>query len=516
MNQNPEQPFLKLDPEMRRIAVTIGYMLIIAGFAAALKLLWPVISTFFKIMSPFIVALVVAYVFNPVVNFFQKRLKLSRVAGVAFLYLMILLVVGVFIAIVIPILTVQVKAAYQGTKHFVVDTALPFVEEKVLAAEPDTLGHEELRNVFAQWTANAPAEVSQRFDAWLEEQPRQIAPKDFVSAVGVWDEEASTASSDSPNPYDDIQESAAAWAAGRAATYENSHDLPARLEAWMAARDISVDSLVQKAFGSEGVRTAATSAATEGAGLLTRVVSGIAGFISGVVGSVTFLIFAILVSFYLLIDFGKFRGIIEILMPDKYEPKFFDVAKKLDVAVGGFIRGQMITAMLVGLIAFIGLTVLGLGKYALLIACIAAIGNLIPYFGPVMGATPAILYMLFSDAHGTFQAKLLFAGLVIGLFAMIQVIEGFVFQPKIVGPNAQLHPVIVIIALAVGAQFGIMGMIIAVPAAAMLRVVFEEFFWNKRMKHWQFTTGKVHYDDEEPKSKKKDKQPVSKGKIQSE
>ena len=503
MKDTPDQPFFKLDPEMRRIAVTIGYMLIIAGFAVALKLLWPAIASIFRVMAPFIVATVVAYVFNPVVTFFQKRLKLSRVAGVAFLYLMILLAAGIFIAIVIPILSKQTRAAYQGTKHFVVNTALPFVEEKVLQGGPEPITHQSLSQEFALWADQAGiaedsrTELQDKLAAWLAGQPKEIEPERVADVFDSWQRDAPDAPA-----YAALQALAADWVAQRQKQAEESGDLPTRIGNWMEARGISIEALLQKALGSEGVRTAATSAATEGAGLIGSIVSGAISFAAGVFGSVTFLIFAILVSFYLLIDFGKFRGIMEVLVPDKHEPRVFDVMKKLDIAVGGFIRGQVITALLVGLLAFIGLTILGLGQYALLIACIAVVGNLIPYLGPVMAATPAVLYMVFSDAHGTFQSKLLYVGLVLGLFGLIQVIEGFIFQPKIVGPNAQLHPVVVIIALVVGAQFGIMGMIIAVPAAAMLRVLFEEFFWNKRVSQWQLTTGKKDYDDEPKKPKK--------------
>jgi predicted PurR-regulated permease PerM len=125
--------------------------------------------------------------------------------------------------------------------------------------------------------------------------------------------------------------------------------------------------------------------------------------------------------------------------------------------------------------------VLGMKQYALLIGFVAGAANFIPYLGPLMGEIPAILYVLLSNNYEGPKEKLLYTGLVIGLFALIQTLDGFVFQPKIVGKSAQLHPVVVILALVVGGQFGIMGMIVAVPTACILRVLIKEFYWDQRM-----------------------------------
>jgi predicted PurR-regulated permease PerM len=152
-------------------------------------------------------------------------------------------------------------------------------------------------------------------------------------------------------------------------------------------------------------------------------------------------------------------------------------------------------ATIVGVLATIGLMALGLKQYALLIGVITGIGNLIPYLGPVMGATPAVLYVLFSESYDTGRERLVYLGLIVALFAFLQVIEGFFLQPRIVGRNAQLHPVAVIFALACGAPFGVIGMIIALPVAAIIRVLLKEFFWDAREAEWHRTTGKVRLDD---------------------
>ncbi|MBI5154830.1 AI-2E family transporter [Candidatus Poribacteria bacterium] len=422
MDDPKPTPVFVMDPQMRRVALMIGYMIIVAGFAYAVTVLWPAIQTFVGVMAPFLVALVVAYLVNPVVNFVQRKLKLTRVGGVIVLNLAALLIIGGFIALIVPTLANQCRRAYDGIAATASDKVIPWFQ----------------RGEYAR----------------------------FIPGMEVPPPPAPGAQTQPPRPIKEV-----------------IHD-------WLLERNLTVDSIIERALGREEVLTAAT----EGAGLLGRVVTAVARGIAEVIGSIIFLVFAGLVSFYLLLDFASFRGIAEVICPDKFEPRLFDILAKVDQAVGGFIRGQIISALLVGLLTFAGLLILGMKQYALLIGCIATIGNMVPYLGPVVGATPAVLYMLLSDDHETLKWKLIYSGSVIALFGFIQFIDGFVFQPKIVGKGAQLHPVVVIIALVLGAQFGIMGMILAVPTACIARVLLKEFYWDKRYQKWQQTTGKGHLD----------------------
>ncbi len=498
--KNPPSAF-QLDPHMRKIALMIGYMIIVAGFAYAISALWPAIAALVSILAPFIVALVVAYIFNPIVNFVQRRLKLTRVGGVVVVNLIILLIMALFIAIIIPILTTQIKGAYRGIRDTTQEKILPAVSMKLSGMSPKEI--ETRIDLYDDLEAELEA---------LESSKQNISDKDATAFFKNW--------ALKHDAYPAIA-TEIIQALDKKFIHGMGNEVPIRFlinevignraqlknptgtwdslvngfNVWMREHNINPDDLAQKALGSSSVRTAAREAASGSAGIVGRVFSGVASAIGAVINSTMFLILTILVSIYLLIDFASFRGVVEILCPDKYEARFFDVLEKLDHAVGGFIRGQVISAVLVGLLTFVGLMVLGLKQYALLIGFIAGIGNLIPYLGPVMGATPAVLYMLMSDAHPDTKEKLIFSGLVIALFGLIQVIDGFVFQPKIVGKSAQLHPVVVIMALALGGQFGLMGMIIAVPAACIGRVLLKEFFWDDLETEWRRTTGKENLDD---------------------
>lgn len=397
-----------LDEKLRRIALTIGIMIIAGGAITALALVWPLIRMVALTLVPFAVGLVFAYIFDPIVTFVQRRLRLSRIGGVLFLYLLFLLAISVFFAIMLPILITQVKDAWTGISGF----------------------------------------VSRQF---------QRSPE----LLSLWE----------------------------------------RAQIWMTEHGIVMEDLFRQAAGSEGVQKAAQNAASSSFRFVGDALAFFFSVVITAVGSVTFILLAVLVNIYLLLDFSKIRDVIEVMIPSRHQERTFVVLGKVDVAVGGFVRGMLIDAFLVGLLTFVGLYFLGLQQYALLIGILAAIGTLIPYMGPISGGGPALMYVIFSDAYDTTQERLYFGIGVLVLTVIIQTLEGFVFQPKIVGKAAQLHPLAVLFALAFGANFGLLGMILAVPVACIARVLAKEFFWDERESAWKLRTGKKSLGDWQTKEK---------------
>lgn len=205
--------------------------------------------------------------------------------------------------------------------------------------------------------------------------------------------------------------------------------------------------------------------------------------IGSVISFFTFVGFVWIISFYMILDWERIGPIIEMQVPVEKRERFMDILNKLDHAVGGFLRGQITVSIIVGTLFAIGLFIIGffgfptLTGYCILIGTAAAIGGFIPYLGALIGVTPAILIVLFSTGVG-WTTKLIALIAVAGLFSAIQAVEGFILQPRIVGKGAGLHPIVVMLALIFGGQFGIGGMIIAVPLASMLRVLVLEFYWN--------------------------------------
>jgi predicted PurR-regulated permease PerM len=201
-----------------------------------------------------------------------------------------------------------------------------------------------------------------------------------------------------------------------------------------------------------------------------------------VIGFVGFLIFIGIINFYLILDWERIGPFIRKMAPPKYRDRVFQILEKMDFAVGGFLRGQITVAAIVGVSFALGLFGLGfmgfpaLRNFAILIGTLAGVSGFIPYLGAIIGVTPAILIVLLSGG-ATWTTKIIALIAVLCLFSLIQAIEGFILQPKIVGRGAGLHPIVVLLALVIGAQFGIGGMVIAVPMAAIIRVLLREFYW---------------------------------------
>lgn len=218
----------------------------------------------------------------------------------------------------------------------------------------------------------------------------------------------------------------------------------------------------------------------EAVGMATRsIFSGV----GSVIGFFSFIAFVGIINFYLIIDWEKIPRIVRKMVPLKMRDRSFDILDKVDRAVGGFLRGQLTVSIIVGSLFAVGLFIIGfmgfptLRNYSALIGTAAAIGGFIPYLGALIGVTPAIFIVLFT-AGVSWGAKFMALIGVVALFSAIQAIEGFILQPRIVGRGAGLHPLVVMLALIAGAQFGIGGMIVAVPLASILRVLVLEFYWK--------------------------------------
>jgi len=209
------------------------------------------------------------------------------------------------------------------------------------------------------------------------------------------------------------------------------------------------------------------------------VAHGIASGVGAFIGIIILTVFVAITCLYYLIDFHKIPRIARILTPDEREPQLFSLFRKIDEAVGGFLRGQLLDCMAVGMLVTILMLAWGPRKWAVLIGAVAGAVNFIPYLGPVAGATPAVLWALFTPSLEGMTERLIKAAYIIIAFWVVQLVDNWVFQPKIVGKHAQLHPLAVLLALFIGVQFGLAGMIVAVPTACIVRVLIKELWWDR-------------------------------------
>jgi predicted PurR-regulated permease PerM len=120
----------------------------------------------------------------------------------------------------------------------------------------------------------------------------------------------------------------------------------------------------------------------------------------------------------------------------------------------------------------LGLWLIGI-RHAVVLGPLSGIANMVPYLGVVVGLVPAFFLALWQG--GLSWTGLYLCGAILGLFLVLQLLDGYVFQPRILGPSVGLHPLAIMLALALGEHLmGLAGMMLAVPVAAVLRVVLEE------------------------------------------
>lgn len=171
------------------------------------------------------------------------------------------------------------------------------------------------------------------------------------------------------------------------------------------------------------------------------------------------------VTFYLLLDWDDLLGRIRNLLPRDIEPRVSQLARECDEVLAAFLRGQLMVMVALGVVYAVGLQMVGL-QLALIIGMVAGLGSIIPYFGFAIGIVAATLAAVIQ--FGSFEA----VALVWVVFAVGQAIEGWVLQPWLVGDRIGLHPVAVIFAIMAGGQlFGFMGMLLALPVAAVIMVL---------------------------------------------
>src|SRR3989344_4688853 len=185
--------------------------------------------------------------------------------------------------------------------------------------------------------------------------------------------------------------------------------------------------------------------------ILTTVFGGLLGFV-----------LVIVFSFYFSVQQTGVDDFLRIVSPIRYQDKIINLWERSQVKIGLWMQGQLILAVIIGVLVYLGLTILGV-PYALLLALLAALFELIPVFGPVLAAIPAVA-IAFIDSGTTL------ALLVVGLYLIIQQFENHLIYPLVVTKVVGVPPLLVILALLVGAHLaGFFGVILSVPAAAIIQ-----------------------------------------------
>lgn len=188
-------------------------------------------------------------------------------------------------------------------------------------------------------------------------------------------------------------------------------------------------------------------------GAFNTVVSVFGGFLS--------FILMIVLSFYLSVDENGVSKFLRLVTPLKHEKYILNLWQRAQYKIGLWMQGQLILAVIIGMLVFLGLTLLGV-KNALLLAFLAAVFEIIPLFGPILASIPAIALSFVSGGISS-------AILVIGLYLIIHQFENHLIYPLVVKKVTGVSPVVSILALVAGYElFGFLGLILSVPIATVL------------------------------------------------
>ncbi len=199
----------------------------------------------------------------------------------------------------------------------------------------------------------------------------------------------------------------------------------------------------------------------------TSVVSRTFGVFNGILGFLTVLV----ISFYLVAEEKGMKEFISALIPSQHQAFTVELLEKIQTKMGLWILGQLILSISIFVLTWIGLSLLGV-KYALFLALLAGLLEVVPYIGPFLSAIPGVFFAFIQNPT--------LALVVAILYLVIQKTEGYVLVPKIMEKTVGTSPLVVLVALLIGFKLaGVVGLLVAVPLASAITVVVNEFLSAK-------------------------------------
>lgn len=223
----------------------------------------------------------------------------------------------------------------------------------------------------------------------------------------------------------------------------------------------------------------------EAGGFATAVLAKVSKSGFAIVGWVVNLVIIPVAAFYLLRDWSVVVERIHALVPRSIEPVVARLAHEADDTLGGFLRGQLSVMIILGTIYGIGLWAVGL-NVGPLIGMIAGLISFVPYLGPIVGVVMGVVAALVQDLD------MLRIVMVLAVFGIGQMLEGYVLVPKLVGDKIGMHPVAVMFAILAGGElFGFVGVLLALPLAAVIMVLL-------RYAYERYTQSEMYQETDEP------------------
>ncbi|MGH8928868.1 MAG: AI-2E family transporter [Acidimicrobiia bacterium] len=263
---------------------------------------------------------------------------------------------------------------------------------------------------------------------------------------------------------------------------------------WLHATSDSFGIDLGPVWTSETIRTWIQDPANQETiqGVLGGFGSGAGRILRGVTETIAVTILAPVLAFYMLMDATKFKQRSRELTPPAQRQEAIYLADQLTTALGSFVRGQLLVALFVGVSSSVGLYILDL-PFWLIIGMVAGVLNLVPFVGPFVGGALAAIVALFNGD----MSQALWA---VGIFTAIQQIDNHIITPLVQRTRVNLSPLVIVLSLIVGGAIaGLLGVVIAVPAAAAIRILVGHA-WRTRVlgESWQEATDAMIEHTERP------------------
>ena len=208
------------------------------------------------------------------------------------------------------------------------------------------------------------------------------------------------------------------------------------------------------------------------------VAQGTIDIVAQLASGAVWMVFVLFASFYLVRDGDRLVEQLDDLAPPGYREDFVRLRMRITDVWNAFLRGQLVMgSLMVGITTVVCMAV-GL-PYAVVLGLIAGVTEFVPNLGPILALIPAVLLALFQGSTFLPLSNFWFAVLVTGLYILIQQVEGNLLLPRVMGSTLNLHPLVVLIGIIVGGSLaGILGMLLAAPVLATLRVVGRYVFYR--------------------------------------
>ena len=227
---------------------------------------------------------------------------------------------------------------------------------------------------------------------------------------------------------------------------------------------------------------------------ITDALGGIAMGLTSFVGALTGFILSIVtvpfILFYLLKDGEKLPKVFINMLPPRMRKDAKAIAYEADHQISSYIQGQILVAICIGIMVSIGFFIIGM-DYALLLGVLAMFTSIVPYLGPLIAITPAVIIAIVTSPFMIIKLAI--------VWTIVQLIDGKFISPQIMGKSLQIHPItIIFVLLTSGSLFGVVGVVLGIPGYAVLKVFVTHFFKLYKVRYNKYIpNGDLRYEDVE-------------------